>query len=231
MTWRDKFRPVAADLCCGRGGWTIGLIAAGWEVIGFDIERWLGYPGQLVLQDIATIDGRRFRGKVRLIVASPPCHEPSYRAMPWKRAKALNAAGPPHQFMNLVRHCFRIAKEAQCPLVMENVKGAQPWIGPAKGHYGSYYLWGDVPVPLPKPTANRMKTATRSQQDRERCGGKSPHWTNPGEGIKQHGSGRAWFDRGICSLPSASIRRREASARIAMIPFPLAYRIGVWFLP
>ena len=30
------------------------------------------------------------------------------------------------------------------PLVVENVKGAQPWVGRAKAHFGSYYLWGDV---------------------------------------------------------------------------------------
>jgi len=30
------------------------------------------------------------------------------------------------------------------PMVVENVKGAQEWVGPAKAHYGSFYLWGDV---------------------------------------------------------------------------------------
>jgi hypothetical protein len=30
------------------------------------------------------------------------------------------------------------------PLVIENVKGAQPWVGPAKAHFGSFYLWGDI---------------------------------------------------------------------------------------
>ena len=30
------------------------------------------------------------------------------------------------------------------PLVVENVRGAQPWVGRAKANFGSYYLWGDV---------------------------------------------------------------------------------------
>ncbi len=30
------------------------------------------------------------------------------------------------------------------PLIVENVKGAQPWVGRAKANYGSFYLWGDV---------------------------------------------------------------------------------------
>ena len=46
--------------------------------------------------------------------------------------------------------CFRIQREASeaagryIPMVVENVKGAQPWVGPAKAHFGSFYLWGDV---------------------------------------------------------------------------------------
>ena len=30
------------------------------------------------------------------------------------------------------------------PMVVENVRGAQPWVGRAKANYGSFYLWGDV---------------------------------------------------------------------------------------
>lgn len=29
-------------------------------------------------------------------------------------------------------------------MVVENVRGAQCWVGPAKAHFGSFYLWGDV---------------------------------------------------------------------------------------
>ena len=66
---------LAIDLFCGLGGWADGLLAKGWTVIGFDIERHDygtgGYPGQLVLQDVRTIDGAQFRN-ADLIVASPP---------------------------------------------------------------------------------------------------------------------------------------------------------------
>ena len=30
------------------------------------------------------------------------------------------------------------------PMVVENVKGAQPWVGRAQAHFGSFYLWGDI---------------------------------------------------------------------------------------
>src|SRR5690348_14430211 len=32
-------RPLAIDLFCGLGGWAEGLLAEGWRVVGFDIER------------------------------------------------------------------------------------------------------------------------------------------------------------------------------------------------
>lgn len=40
-------KPIALDLCCGLGGWTRGLKAAGFEVWGFDIDERFraNYPG------------------------------------------------------------------------------------------------------------------------------------------------------------------------------------------
>lgn len=160
-------KPLALDLCCGLGGWSHGLIAEGWDVIGYDIERheYNGdkYPGQLVIQDIRTIDGRQFCGKVSLITASPPCTEFSYLAMPWSRGKAIARAlrgqgdfpegykgsRTVAKMTELFDACVRIGREAGCPIVIENVRGAQPWIGRAKWAWGSFYLWGDVPALMP----------------------------------------------------------------------------------
>lgn len=84
-------KPLAIDLFCGLGGWTEGLLAEGYRVIGFDIERHHygdeKYPAQLVLQDVLTIHGSQFKGAA-LIVASPPCQAFSWRSMPWKLTKA-----------------------------------------------------------------------------------------------------------------------------------------------
>lgn len=45
-------RPLAIDLFCGLGGWTAGLLAEGWDVIGFDVERHeyggLRYPARYI---------------------------------------------------------------------------------------------------------------------------------------------------------------------------------------
>ena len=65
--------PLAIDLYCGLGGWTEGLLAEGYEVVGFDIERHAygehRYPAQLVLQDVRTLHGSQFKDAA-LIVAS-----------------------------------------------------------------------------------------------------------------------------------------------------------------
>src|ERR1700688_2243560 len=146
-------KPLAIDLFCGLGGWTDGLLAEGYDVIGFDIERHVygehRYPGLLVIQDVRTLHGSQFRNAA-LIVASPPCQAYSYRAMPWKRAKALP---PPDN--ELFETCFRIQREAceaagrHIPMVVENVRGAQKWVGRARWNFGSFYLWGDVPALMP----------------------------------------------------------------------------------
>jgi hypothetical protein len=146
-------RPLAIDLFCGLGGWTDGLLAEGYDVIGFDIEQHVygdhRYPAQLVIQDVLTLHGAQFRS-ADLIVASPPCQAYSYRAMPWKRAKAL-----PPPCNALFNACFRIQREAceaagrHIPLIVENVRGAQPWVGRARWNFGSFYLWGDVPALMP----------------------------------------------------------------------------------
>lgn len=148
-----ELKPLAIDLFCGLGGWTEGLLAEGYDVVGFDIERHEygahKYPAQLVIQDVLTLHGSQFRNAA-LIVASPPCQAYSYRAMPWKRAKALP---PPDN--TLFDACFRIQREAceaagrHIPMVVENVRGAQKWVGRARWNYGSFYLWGDVPALMP----------------------------------------------------------------------------------
>ena len=144
---------LAVDLYCGLGGWTEAFLSEGYDVIGFDNERHAygqhRYPAQLILQDVLTLHGSQFKDAT-VIVASPPCQAYSYRAMPWKRAKALP---PPDN--TLFDACFRIQREAseaaghKIPLIVENVCGAQKWVGRARWHYGSFYLWGDVPALMP----------------------------------------------------------------------------------
>src|ERR1041385_4628850 len=228
-------RPKAYDIYCGLGGWTEGLLASGWQVTGFDIEPQPSYPGEFVQRDVRDIHGSEL-ADADLIVASPSCQEFSYRAMPWKRAKAL---GPPVDGINLFWQCWRIQQEAieasscgHCeglgktwagvgallmasdyygpevcsvcngsgkryiPMVVENVRGAEKWVGGARWHYSSYYLWGDVPAIMPF-TGSAQKA--------------NPDGTNHGQG--------SWFkiadsvNRGARKVPGMNFHDYEKTGK------------------
>ena len=210
------------DLYCGLGGWTEGFLAEGFTVYGFDIERHqygdANYPAQLIIQDVLTLHGRQFKDAAA-IVASPPCTEPSYRAMPWKRAKALNAIGPPHKFIELFNACFRIQREAceaagrHIPLIVENVRGAQPWVGRSRWHYGSYHLWGDVPALMPITDKSGVKVS-------------GLNWSGYGNHNYKAEAFNTTAEKRLRKGVGNTDSRKAASAAIAKIPFPLARHIA-----
>lgn len=239
------YPPLAIDLFCGLGGWTEGLLAEGYRVIGFDIERHqygdAKYPAQLVLQSVLTLHGKQFKDAA-LIVASPPCQAYSYRAMPWKRAKALP---PPDN--SLFEACFRIQREAIeaaghfIPLVVENVRGAQKWVGRSRWNFGSFHLWGDVPALMPFTGDIGTKNTGGSWFN---IGGPGQKETNrnpvhelagikqPGiSGERNNGKGDRWFQDGAARHGSKSKARKAASAMIAKIPFVLSRYIAQVYKP
>ena len=259
---------LVVDLFCGLGGWTEGLQAKGWQSRGYDIEahEYDGerYPGELVLRDILDMHGSEI-ADADLIVSSSPCTEYSYMAMPWGRAKAKAAAiradttGRALRRLNALFDAqFRLQREASeaagryIPMVVENVRGAIPWVSQScRGSFGSYYLWGDVPALLPKPIDARKNPGFRfdgsgrsfqtESVDRHlkapggvhiRDGAVSTaRLTNPAEGRKGAGAGAGWFDQNLCSLPSSSSRRKAASAKIAKIPLALSSHIARVYWP
>ena len=236
-------KPLAIDLFCGLGGWTEGLLALGYRLVGFDIKRHQygdeKYPADLVLQDVLTIHGRQFKDAA-LIVASPPCQAYSYRAMPWKRAKALP---PPDN--SLFEACFRIQREAseaagrKIPMVVENVKGAQKWVGRAKWHFGSFYLWGDVPALMPYTRRQpKPKVGGFSWSDFGKPGYVPKAFNGEAErATKENGTkqGGDWFNASQPSISrltsSKSSARKRASAIIAKIPLRLSTHIGAAYFP
>lgn len=248
-------KPLAIDLCCGLGGWTEGFLLEGWDVIGYDIEEHVygehRYPAHLVLQDIRTLDGRQFKGKASVIVASPPCQKYSYMAMPFSRGKKLrqeylDGTRSIDELNELFNNCFRIADEAELPIIVENVRGAQEWLGPSRWNYGSFHLWGDVPALM--PISMKTKVADLPQlsahsdprRGRKNSGGSwfnvahnpARHVVSDGgvKGFTPHGQPLGKNELGRL-YGSKSPQRKAASALIAKIPLPLSRHIARVFKP
>lgn len=244
-------KPLAIDLFCGLGGWTAGLLATGWHVCGVDIERHVygeqKYPGSLWLQDVLTLHGSQFRDAA-LIVASPPCQEYSYMAMPWSRAKLKAAAiradetGEALEDLNrLFNACFRIQREAcesagrHIPMVVENVRGAIPWVGRSRFSVGSYHFWGDVPALMPITQAVKVASDSGRRTDL----GLGARFTSRDCGIESLGHiklGGSWFHgyrkgQGPRNHGSGSTKRKQASAEIAKIPFQISSWVAQCFKP
>ncbi len=288
--------PLAIDLYCGLGGWSEGLLAEGYDVVGFDIERhryparaipendgrkvhqsgvdfsnpnvgssvnrsfnyanevamreapltggWIEYPAQLVIQDVLTLHGSQFRNAA-LIVASPPCQEYSYMAMPWSRAKAIadyrSGKRDKAQLTALFDACFRIQREASqaagrhIPMVVENVRGAQPWVGRSRWSFGSFHLWGDVPALMPMTMRTKMPVAPTIHR------GDGSTLANIEMGKGQNPDGRKFTARQqgnktaprdpVASAWSGSSARKFAGAMIAKIPLVLSRHIAKTYRP
>jgi hypothetical protein len=257
-------RPLAFDLFSGLGGWAEGLIAEGWRVIGVDIEDMFEVCGatkpehyELMVRDILTVHGAELKD-ANLIVSSSPCTEYSYMAMPWARAKAKAAAIRADETGEAVRRLnalydaqFRIQREASeakgeyIPMVVENVRGAIPWVGRSAWNYGSYHLWGDVPALM--PSARVMKNGDGGSWFGLNPDGSPGALNNARDGRKVpgfrfDGSGKSfqtasvdtfgWSKKSpLRSNSSKSSARKAASAAIAKIPEPLSRHIARTYWP
>jgi hypothetical protein len=247
-------KPLAIDLCCGLGGWTDGLLSEGWQVRGYDIEAHEygeeRYPAELVIRNVLEMHGSEI-ADAELIVASPPCPEYSYMAMPWSRAKQIARAlrgedefPEPYRGSRTVEQlnaifdaCFRLQREASeaagrhIPMIVENVRGAEPWVGKAAWNYGSYYLWGDLPALMPSARSGQKFNPDGTTHgpgswfaiaDSKNRGAKNP-------GFRFDGSGRSFQSESVDRHGTES--RKAASAKIAKIPFALSSHIARVYRP
>lgn len=145
-------KPLAVDLCCGDGGWTDGLRAAGFEVIGVDIVCRPAYAGDHFIQaDVRDVEAvvaaiRRIAAgrPIAVVVRSPPCQR-------FSLARAGRVADPATEAdLDILDACEAITVElAPRFRATENVRGAKPLfsrrLGEPAMHHGPYWFWGDIP--------------------------------------------------------------------------------------
>lgn len=266
-------KPLVFDLYCGLFGWGEAFAKAGYRVIGFDVENQFANFGkqmpancELVLRDARSLTGAALvqeYGVPACIVASPPCQEFSYMAMPWskakeKRRKILADPAERKRLTDLFNQCFRIQREVSdvagryVPIIIENVRGAQEWVGKARWNFGSFYLWGDVPALMPIPMQRPIKQQGSMTPGKQRwrregiaplaTGHKSQglNWsdqTRRGHDFtriagRQAADSFGWSkDTPLRNNNSKSHKRKEASAVIAKIPLALAAWIARCFYP
>lgn len=228
-------KPLGVELFAGTAHLSGIFARRGWRMVAFDLERLPHHGPvpegvEFVRQNVLTMHGSQFRN-ADFIWASPPCQNYSYLAMPWSRSpdwvepegdgwRILNSArakamlerwlreGPDNRLFDA---CFRIQREAceaagrHIPMVVENVRGAQRWVGRSAWNFGSFHLWGDVPALMP----------IAAQMDGTKIGG--GWFSNPNSPCRKYGS--------------RSKARKAASALIARIPDALAEHLAEVFYP
>ena len=133
------------DLYCGLGGWARGLKDTGHDVTGYDIIDFSeSYPGKFIKADLLTYNDFPHAD---VIVASPPCTDFSKASFPptWTAVKLY----PPNipSAMELFNRVYEIVALTSAKYyIIENVVGAQKYMGKARMHIGSRYFWGNFPA-------------------------------------------------------------------------------------
>ena len=148
---------------CGKGGWTDGLLAAGFRVIGFDIKEFEGYKGEFVKRDILQMIAEEIGSyNPSFICCSSPCEEFSVHGMKMFHPNPKY----PETGIRLFNHAKMLCESAGCLYVMENVRSAKDFVGHSVNHCGPFHLWGNgVPAIIP-PECYKVKKKTCPEKKR-----------------------------------------------------------------
>lgn len=138
------------DVCCGMWGWSKAFVARGcWESIGIDLLEHHSAPEhcKLVRMNLLALNVEMLRKwGIDFAIASTPCENFSVFGLPC----FFKDPQYPKLGIELFNHVRSLFERSDIPWVMENVKAAQDFVGPATYNCGPFYLWGNA-VPLLMP--------------------------------------------------------------------------------
>lgn len=144
------------DLFCGRWGWSRAFAARGWECVGVDLTEPSAIPEhctfvQRDVLEISSAAAHHWGGQgFDFICASSPCEDFS-KTCKGGMACFYPDAPYPERAIQLFNHTRALCERSGLPYLMENVRGAEQWVGNAKHHAGPFHLWGSgVPPLLPR---------------------------------------------------------------------------------
>lgn len=179
------------DLFCGRWGWSRAFAARGWECVGVDLVDSAAAPDRCVAAnsvwpicrflklDVLDLQADWIKNwAFDFICASSPCEEFSVHGMKHFHPNPKY----PSIGIQLFEHTRRICEESGVPYVMENVRAAQNFVGPAANHCGPFYLWGTgVPPLMPQGISKGMTRLAMGQREHK---GK-PGWNTKNENVSR----------------------------------------------
>ncbi len=164
---------LALDLFCGLGGWSDGLAAEGFDVLGVELNQEIAelYKHPIIIDDVCNLNPREFRG-YDLIVGSPPCHNFTVGSDAWWKVKKDPAEGV--RLAKAMLDFVEVAKPKYW--LMENVRGLKKYIDikprgiyklsrtmfrPFWGNFPAFFIPIDYDKPLMKEVDNYPKSMPR----------------------------------------------------------------------
>jgi hypothetical protein len=166
------------DLFCGCGGWTNAFLERGWHVVGIDLVRSADYKGEFLEADVLDVQDGLLSG-FDFVCDSSPCEEFSK----WGLRCFFPDPPYPELGIELFNHTRSICEKSGLPYLMENVRAAQQYVGPATGHCGPFYLWGKgVPPIVPQGIIKGMTRKALGHYDYEGL----PGWNTKVVALRLH---------------------------------------------
>lgn len=152
--------PLMIDLFSGLGGASEAMKTRGWKVVRVELER------MFAPDVVANVKHLPIRCRPDLLWASPPCTKFTRQHM-----KCWYPNDPPPD-MSLVEATYQAVRQLKPKFwIMENVIGAQKFIGLCTQRFGKQYLWGDFPLVMMTDYPKRGPWVGRPPEDRA----KIPH--------------------------------------------------------